>query len=227
MKAKNATRAYQLTESQIRYAMENSTSNAEAAAWLNIDYATWRRYAMQYFDSESGLSLFELHKQVGKEIRRKYPKTRFRSKKIKHHFQAYEMTDILLNKHPKYAQSRFKYRLIHEGWKQERCDHCGYAEVRTLDYTVPLYLLQRDENPQNFALDNQEFCCHNCFYIRYGNRNGSVKKVRIDPETNEIVPAVPVRKALLAERIKKGPYFERKPHWGIKKLEESQEKSEE
>ena len=50
-----------LTESQIRYAMANSWSNAGAARFLNVSYNTYTKYSQQYFDS-SGQSLFELHK---------------------------------------------------------------------------------------------------------------------------------------------------------------------
>jgi len=213
------TRSLNLTEAQVRYAMANTSSNAEAANWLNISFTAWKKYALSYYDPETGLSLFELHKQVGKEIRRKFPKTKYKSKTGRFGFQLYEMTDIFLNKHLKYSRGRFKYRLIHEGWKEERCDHCGYNDRRTTDYTVPLYLIAIDGNEKNYALENQEFCCFNCYYCIYGNKVGADKKLKIDDTTGEIVPAVPVRKTILAERIKKGPYFERKPHWGTKPIE--------
>ena len=37
-----------LTESQIRYAMENSYGNKAASRFLNIDYRTYTKYAKMY-----------------------------------------------------------------------------------------------------------------------------------------------------------------------------------
>ena len=55
----------QLTESQVRYAMENSFGNKAAARFLNIDYRTYKKYAKMYVDNESGKTLFELHIKLG------------------------------------------------------------------------------------------------------------------------------------------------------------------
>ena len=52
-----------LTESQIRYAMENTYSNLSASKFLNVCYNTYLKYAEQYVDSETGLNLRELHKR--------------------------------------------------------------------------------------------------------------------------------------------------------------------
>ena len=70
----------QLMESQIRYAMDNTSSNAEAAKWLHISYATFRRYAEMYIDSATGKSLFVLHKETGMAKRMILPQTRYRRK---------------------------------------------------------------------------------------------------------------------------------------------------
>jgi hypothetical protein len=54
-----------LTESQLRYAMENSFGNKDAARFLNIDYRTYKKYAKTFIDSETGKTLFEIHSKVG------------------------------------------------------------------------------------------------------------------------------------------------------------------
>ena len=53
-----------LTESQIRYAMENSYGNKAASRFLNIDYRTYTKYAKMYIDSDTQKSLFELHSKL-------------------------------------------------------------------------------------------------------------------------------------------------------------------
>jgi len=58
---------YQLLESQVRYACENTTSNAEAAKWLHVSYSTWKKYASMYIDSATGKTLFDLQKENGKK----------------------------------------------------------------------------------------------------------------------------------------------------------------
>ena len=50
-----------VTESEIRYAMENSKSCAEAARFLKISYEAFRKYAKLYKDEASGKTLFEIH----------------------------------------------------------------------------------------------------------------------------------------------------------------------
>ena len=63
--------ALNLSESEIRYAMENSKSNSEAARFLKVSFTTYKKYAKQYTDSKSGKTLWELHKnQAGKGIRK-------------------------------------------------------------------------------------------------------------------------------------------------------------
>ena len=61
--------ALNLSESEIRYAIENTKSNSEAARFLKVSFSTYKKYAKQYTDSESGKTLWELHKnQAGKGI---------------------------------------------------------------------------------------------------------------------------------------------------------------
>ena len=51
--------AFNITESEIRYAMENSKSCAEAARFLKISYEAFRKYAKLYKDEATGNTLFE------------------------------------------------------------------------------------------------------------------------------------------------------------------------
>ena len=54
--------ALNISETEIRYAMENTKSNAAAARFLKVSFTTYKKYARMYTDSKSGKTLYELHK---------------------------------------------------------------------------------------------------------------------------------------------------------------------
>ena len=95
-----------LLESQIRYAMENTRTCQEAARWLNIDYNTFKRYAILYIDKETGKNLFDLHRDNNaskrransEKIRREKAALRPPSSRPGGRFVAYPIQDILDNK---------------------------------------------------------------------------------------------------------------------------------
>ena len=75
-----------LTENQIRYAMKNTPSNRQAATFLRVSFNSYKKYALQYIDSESGLSLWELQKlnrnQTPRKPRKKTNLCLYHQKKI-------------------------------------------------------------------------------------------------------------------------------------------------
>ena len=157
-----------LTETEIRYAMENTRSCAEAARFLKVSYESFRKYASLYIDSASGKSLFELHKNAyGKGIR-KQPKQRLHGH--------YGLMDILEGKYPNYNRYKLKERLLRSGLFEEKCDCCGFDERRVLDYTVPLLLDWIDGDPTNHRQENLRFLCYNCYYLNVGNLLGGRMK---------------------------------------------------
>jgi hypothetical protein len=181
---------YQLTESQIRYACENTTSNSDAAKWLHVSFDTWRKYAKSYIDEATGKTLYELHKHNGANKRLLLPKSRYKKKaSAPWRYQPTPMSEIFENKHPKFDRRRFRDRLVAEGWKQERCDCCGFQERRPGDLEVPLRINWLDGNDRNYALENIEFLCFNCYFINVGSLHGVNKHYKIDEATGEIVPA--------------------------------------
>jgi hypothetical protein len=151
--------AYNLTESEIRYAMANSTSNNQAAAFLHVTAATYKKYAELYYDHESGKNLYELHKnKAGKKIQKR-----------KHVQSIATMDDILLGKHPGYNLRRLKERLIDEAIFEDKCMICGFCEQRITDYKSPTNLVFKDSNPRNHLKENLEIVCYNCFFLYYGD----------------------------------------------------------
>lgn len=204
-------KGYQLTESQIRYACANTVSNTEAAKWLHVSFSTWKKYASMYIDETTGKSLYQLHKESGAAKRIVIPKTRYRRRSSSSTmFQAVPMDEIFANKHLKYDRIRLKERLIKEGWLEERCACCGFQERRAHDYEMPLKLHFKDDNNTNFAHENLEFLCYNCYFINVGNVVGVQKHFKIDEVTGEPVPVRGDRKSLREQQFKIGPYYKPK-----------------
>tara|TARA_Y100001963_G_C6726728_1_gene421852 strand:+ start:477 stop:998 length:522 start_codon:yes stop_codon:yes gene_type:complete len=160
--------AFNISESEIRYAIENSKSCAGAARFLKISYEAFRKYANMYTDSESGKTLFELHKnKAGKGISRAF-KPRMRGH--------YGLLDILDGKYPTYPHSRLKARLIKNAMIEEMCESCGFCERRVNDYSVPLLLDWIDGDRTNHKRDNLRLLCYNCYYLEVGNPLGGRMK---------------------------------------------------
>jgi hypothetical protein len=184
--------AYDIGLPQILYAMQNSTSNLDAARWLKLSYETWKKYASLYIHPDTGLTCYETHKQTAK-LRRAYvpkPKNRryLRRNWIYNGFVAATYSDIFANKHPKYSLTKLMDRLVHDGHKTEKCDKCGYCTQRAIDLTVPLRCLYIDAE-QGFlgGLDNIQFLCYNCLYIHESiDFKGAPRKWVFDPDTMEI-----------------------------------------
>jgi len=157
-----------ISESEIRYAMENTKSCAAAARFLKVSYESFRKYAKLYIDSATGKSLFELHKnESGKGVPR--PKTERMN-------GYYGLNDILEGKYPNYNRHRLKVRLLRSGLFEEKCDCCGFDERRISDYTVPLLLDWIDGDPTNHRRENLRFLCLNCYYLQVGNPLGGRMK---------------------------------------------------
>ena len=154
---------YNLTETQIQYAIANTLSNSHAARFLHIALSTYKKYAKQYGLYEGHLNRF------GKGISRKpvYPRTK--------------LEDIFANKHPNYHLPDLKYRLIKDGILPYVCEICGYDKARKEDNDKPILLDFKDGNDKNMARENLRFICYNCAFevrgrvhLRYAKRQRKV-----------------------------------------------------
>jgi len=161
--------AFNITESEIRYAMENTNSCAAASRFLKISYEAYRKYARLYKDEATGITLFELHKnQSGKGIP-KATSIRMNGK--------YGLNEILDGKYPGYNHTYLKRRIIRSGIIEEKCCSCNLEERRVTDYTVPLLLDWLDGDKTNHKLDNLRLVCFNCYYYEVGNPFGGKMKL--------------------------------------------------
>lgn len=168
------TKALNLTDAEIKYAMANSRSNAEAARFIGCDITTYKKYAKRYIDSESGMSLWEVHKNAaGKNL----------TKHFKHHAKRVNIFDVLEGKHPSYNKKKLHQKLVEEVIFPEECANCGFCEHRITDDKVPLVLVWKDGDKTNHKKENLEFVCYNCYFLMYGDLLSDSRKIRTNLET--------------------------------------------
>lgn len=201
---------YDLTENQIRYAMSNTWNCREAANWLNVSQEVFRRCATQYYDSETGLNLYELHKKKAHKNKLVIPiKDRVRARlspKIRRQgkiFTIAKLEDIFNGHHPNYKHEKFQERVFIEGYKKEQCERCGFDQRRAIDYSMPIKLTYIDENSRNKSLENLRVLCFNCIYITTGTEakfHYAPKQFVLDPVTGE---------AVTRDRVKLNKSYER------------------
>lgn len=159
----------QLTEPQIRYAMENTETCGAAAEWLHVDYATFRKYAKLYIDAATGKSLFELQKRKYRKkhlakVRENDTSLRY-TKRGNPVFSIVPYEDIFSGKNPTYNRKRLVQRLISDGMLAECCDNCGYNVKRNTDLRSPLKLWYYNHDPDDLRLENIRLLCYNCFFV--------------------------------------------------------------
>lgn len=143
-------------------AMNKTKSVKAAARYLNCSYQHLKRYMKLYQDVETGMTLFDKHKnQSGKGI----PK--FLSSKGKEP----ALLDIIEGRidASSFSPEKIKYKLITEGYLEEECDKCCFQERRVTDYKVPLILNFKDKNKKNYNKDNIHFLCYNCYFLYVDN----------------------------------------------------------
>jgi len=151
-----------LTKEQVLAAMNVTLSNRAAARYLNVSYHHYKRWAKFYKDSETGESLFVKHlNQCGKGI----------PKFLKGEGKEIPLIDIIEGKinTSSFSPEKIKYRLLTEGFLEEKCNNCGFSERRVVDYKMPLILHFKDKNKQNYSKENIEMLCYNCYYLFIGN----------------------------------------------------------
>ena len=107
-------------------------------------------------------NLFDGHKnQSGKGI----PKFLKGPKKMPH------MEEIIEGRiaASSFDPNKLKYALIEQGYLSEECVVCSFKERRVLDYKMPLLLHFKDNNSNNYSLDNVQLLCYNHYFLTVGD----------------------------------------------------------
>ena len=144
-----------LSKEQILAAQAKTKSNMAAARYLHVSYQHYKRYAKTY-------NLFDSHKnQSGKGI----PKFLKGPKKMPHMLEIIEGRIAASSFDP----NKLKYALIEQGYLLEECAICSFKERRVLDYKMPLLLHFKDNNSNNYSLDNVQLLCYNHYFLTVGD----------------------------------------------------------
>lgn len=152
--------SFDIPESDIRYAMANTKSNAEAARFMKVSFDTWKKYAKMYVDRVTGKTLYDMHtNQAGVGITKDVAKATS---------GPYAIDRILSGDYPAYPTWKLRNRILALNIMPEECACCGYAERRVTDDTVPLLLDHMDGDETNHRIENLQLLCLNCYYQQTG-----------------------------------------------------------
>ena len=154
-------KAKPLKHELILAAMAKTKSNLAAARYLNCSYQHYKKWAKLY-ESKTHDNLFEEHKnQSGKGI----------PKFLRVGGKEPALLDLIEGRAnaSSFSPEKIKYRLITEGYLEEKCSQCGFLERRVLDYKIPILLHFKDNNKKNYHLENLEMLCYNHFFLTVGD----------------------------------------------------------
>jgi hypothetical protein len=149
---------YEFTEEDIRQAMANTRSNAEAARHLQVCIVTYQKYAKQYIDSLTGKSLWALHMNTSS---RGIPKN-WSTGELKGDLDKM-LTEKQLN-NPK-RLGMLKSLLMKDGRLGYCCATCNYSERRLTDMKLPLMISFKNGIRTDWTIDNLRWLCYNCSFI--------------------------------------------------------------
>ena len=163
-------KAKPLSKEQIQAAQAKTKSNMAAARYLHVSYQHYKKWAKLY-------KLFDSHKnQAGKGI----PKFLRGPKKMPHMLEIIEGRIAASSFDP----NKLKYALIEQGYLLEECAVCKFKERRVLDYKMPLLLHFKDNNSNNYSLDNVQLLCYNHYFLTVGDifNDKDVKQIETKQE---------------------------------------------
>lgn len=124
--------AYNLTEAEVKTAIENTDTMGAAAQYLKCNDRTFKKYAEKY----------GLYKVTGQYHRK------------------FKIEDIFDGKHPQYKTSHLSKRLVAEGFKEYKCECCGISEWNGKKISLDLDHINGDSS--DHSLDNLRLMCPNC-----------------------------------------------------------------
>lgn len=152
-----------LSESEIKYAIENTKSSAQAARFLRVSSATFKKYASIYKNPATDTTWYEFsNNKNGVGV--------FRSPKKSDFFS--DLKEVLEGKKISKNKTYFKKRLLMSGLVEDKCCLCKFQEKRISDESSPFLLDYIDGNTDNQKLENIRVLCYNCYYVNVGNLIG-------------------------------------------------------
>ena len=149
-----------ITDQEIIEITTKSQTMALAAKRCGMAYTTFIRHAKR-------LGIYKPN-QGGKGTKKKA------------HVNKISIQEILEGKHPQYQTYKLKTRLIDEGYKEDKCEKCGWHEKLEDSKYTPCELHHIDGNPENHLLSNLIILCPNCHSLTksYRFRRGKTNEQR-------------------------------------------------
>jgi len=153
-----------ISKEQCIAAMKHTRSVRAAARYLNCSYQHLKPFMKAYKDEETGLSLFDLHKnQSGKGI----------PKFITHNnFDQIAPIEDIMNgviDASSFNTDKIKFKMIEAGFLLEQCYYCGFEERRDIDGKTPLLMTFLNNHKHDYTNGNAQLCCYNCYFLNIGN----------------------------------------------------------
>jgi len=154
-----------ISKEDVLRAMKQTRSVMSAARYLNCSYQHLKPFMKAYKDEETGMSLFDLHKnQCGKGIPKFMSNSPF-GKKVP---AIEEIVNGNADPSP-FTPDKLKFKMVEGGYMVEECYWCGFNDKREIDGKIPLIMFFKDTNKHNFKDGNAQLSCYNCYFIRLGN----------------------------------------------------------
>ena len=179
-----------LLQAQIEQAMRVTRSNRSAAEYLRVGYNLYKRFAKMYKDPATGETLFDSHKnREGRGI----------SKSSAADKRKFKLDDILTGKHPQYPREKLLKRLVSNGYREEKCQSCGFCAKRPTDFKSPLILHHTNGDVRDHRIDNLEILCYNCYFIQVGDL--SKRDLRTPHIVGQTEPSLPSTQEALEQGI--------------------------
>ena len=138
-----------ITEQEIKDAISNSVSMAQAADSLGLAFSTFKRYAVKY-------DVYDASNQAGKGT------TKVKKK----------LSDVFSGK-VHMVTSNLRVRLIREGFKTHECEECGISEWN--GKTISLELDHVSGIRSDNSLENLKLLCPNCHSQTHTFRGRNIK----------------------------------------------------
>lgn len=175
-----------LTREKIIAAMKVTQSGLSCARHLGINWHTLRDYAKLYKTDDGTQTLHEAMKNPSALGIPKFRKEGGRKQPA--------VLDIIEGRVPASVTTpqKLKYRLVEEGYLEEKCSKCGYKERRVLDYRMPLILNHKNNKKNDFNLKNIELLCYNCYFLFCANvlSDRDIEQVESHKQINNTTEAV-------------------------------------
>ena len=141
-----------LTKAEIKHAIRESKNVTEATNILNVSYPTFEKYRKKHGiskhpDAGTWENVDPTHGHAIAEERN------------------LDVHDVVFNTGTTNSNPALvKFKLIKEGLKEEKCEHCGYNTHSKETGRVPLVMIFKDRDETNFEYSNLMFACMNCLY---------------------------------------------------------------